>query len=111
MEMDQRLAAQSRGHWRAAELLRAATVDGHASLGFDDAGRIAVGRRADLVTLDLTTPRTAGCGAAAETVAFAATAADVVHVVAGGRVVHRAGDEAAIGAALDRVIGELWEDR
>jgi cytosine/adenosine deaminase-related metal-dependent hydrolase len=111
VEMHQRLAEQSRGHWSAAELLRAATVDGHASLGFDDAGRIAVGRRADLVTLDLTTPRTAGCGAAGETVAFAATAADVVHVVAGGRVVHRAGDEAATGAALDRVIGELWEDR
>jgi cytosine/adenosine deaminase-related metal-dependent hydrolase len=110
LEMDERLAQRSRGHWSAPELLRAATVDGHASLGFPDAGRIAVGQRADLVTLDLTTPRTAGAGATPETAAFAATAADVVHVVAGGRVVHRAEDAAEVGAELDRVVRALWED-
>jgi formiminoglutamate deiminase len=109
VEMDERLAQRSRGHWSAAELLRAATVDGHTSLGFPDAGRIAVGARADLVTLDLTTPRTAGSGASAETAVFAATAADVIQVVAGGRVVHRAEDVAEVGRELDRVIRRLWE--
>ena len=50
VELDERLATQQRGHWSAAELLAAATTTGHASLGFDDAGAIAVGQRADLVT-------------------------------------------------------------
>lgn len=77
VEMHERLASRRRGHWSAAELLAAATYDGHASLGFDDAGRIAVGQRADLVTLDLDSWRTRGTGATAETIVFAATGADV----------------------------------
>lgn len=80
VEMHERLATQRRGHWSAAELITAATVDGHASLGFDDAGRIAAGQRADLVTVDLDTWRTRDCGASAETLVFAATAADVREV-------------------------------
>lgn len=77
VEMHERLVTQQRGHWSAAELLAAATVDGHASLGFDDAGRIAVGQRADLVTVDLDSWRTRDTGASCETLVFAATAADV----------------------------------
>ncbi len=106
VELDERLVSRSRGHWSAAELLTAGTVDGHASLGFPDAGRIAVGQRADLVTLDLRSPRTAGCGATAETAVFAASAADVVHVVAGGRVVSRgtAEERRSVGEALDAAV-------
>ncbi len=111
LEMDERLAQRSRGHWSAPELLRCATADGHASVGFGDAGRIAVGQRADLVTLDLASPRTAGGGPTAETAAFAATAADITQVVAGGRVVHRAEDAAEVGAELDRVVRRLWEQQ
>lgn len=77
VEMHERLASRQRGHWSAAELLAAATYDGHASLGFADAGRIAVGQRADLVTVDLDSWRTRGTGATAETLVFAATGADV----------------------------------
>lgn len=77
VEMHERLATQERGHWSAAELLAAATRDGHASLGFDDAGRIAVGQRADLVVVDLETHRTRGTGGGPETLVFAATGADV----------------------------------
>lgn len=80
VEMDERLATQERGHWSATELLAAATRDGHESLGLGGAGRIAVGRRADLVTVDLDTWRTKGSGATAETLVFAATAADVREV-------------------------------
>jgi formiminoglutamate deiminase len=80
VEMHERLATEQRGHWPAAELLAASTYDGHASLGFPDAGRIAVGQRADFVTLDLGTWRTRGSGASAETAVFAATAADVGEV-------------------------------
>ena len=78
VEMHERLATQARGHWTAAELLAAATYDGHESLGFTDAGRIVVGQRADQVTLELDSPRTRGTGATAETIVFAATGADVV---------------------------------
>jgi formiminoglutamate deiminase len=77
VEMHERLATQERGHWTAAELLAAATYDGHESLGFGDTGRIAVGQRADLVTVDLDSWRTRGTGATAETLVFAASGADV----------------------------------
>jgi cytosine/adenosine deaminase-related metal-dependent hydrolase len=77
VEMHERLATQQRGHWSAAELLAAATYDGHESLGFGDAGRIGPGQRADLVTVDLDTWRTRGAGATAETLVFAASGADV----------------------------------
>ena len=110
VETDQRLVSQTRGHWSASALLDAATSVGHGSLGFPDAGRIAVGARADLVTVDLASPRTAGGGATPETAVFAATAAEVRHVVAGGRVVFD-GDAAAVGARLDDVITRFWEDR
>jgi len=80
VEMHERLATQQRGHWSAAELLDAATVTGHDSLGFGDAGRIAPGQRADFVTIDLDSWRTRGTGATAETAVFAATAADVSEV-------------------------------
>ena len=108
VEMHERLTTMQRGHWSAGDLLRSATADGHASLGFSDAGRIAVGARADLVTLDLSSPRTAGTGGGPETVVFAATSADVVQVVSGGRVVHRAEESEEVGRALARAIEEVW---
>ena len=87
VELDERLASHQRGHWRAADLLTAATANGQRSLGFADAGRIAKGCWADLVTFDDASVRTAGTGSGEETVVFAASAADVVHVVASGRVI------------------------
>lgn len=77
VEMHERLRTQERGHWSAAELVDAASVTGNASLGFADAGRIAVGQRADLRVLDLESWRLRGTGACAEAVVFAATGADV----------------------------------
>jgi formiminoglutamate deiminase len=95
LELDERLATQQRGHWHADELLAVATADGHRSLGFADAGRIEPGQWADLVTLDTASVRTAGTGAAAETAVFAATSADVSHVVASGRAVRVSPDMVA----------------
>jgi formiminoglutamate deiminase len=108
VELDERLATRRRGHWSAAELLAAATHQGHRSIGFDGAGRIAVGAPADLVTLDTASLRTAGTGADAETAVFAASAADVVQVVCAGKVVARAEDRREAGTELDRVVGRLW---
>ncbi|TIC83041.1 formimidoylglutamate deiminase [Nocardioides sp. GY 10127] len=106
LELDERLATRSRGHWSAAELLAAGTA--HASLGFADAGRIEVGARADLVTLDTTSVRTAGTGADEATAVFAAGGADVVLVVVDGRVVHERGQEAEVGRQLAAAISETW---
>jgi len=86
VELDERLRTERRGHFSAAALLDAATAAGHTALGWRDAGRIAPGCRADLVTVDLDSVRTAGTEPLAGAV-FAATAADVTHVVVDGRPV------------------------
>jgi formiminoglutamate deiminase len=93
MELNERLRTRTRGHWTAAALLRAASADGHAALGWDDAGTIERGARADLVTIALDSVRTAGPlpRLGAETAVFAASAADVSHTVVGGRHVVRDG--------------------
>ncbi len=110
VELDERLADRSRGHWSAEELLVAGTVDGHRSLGFVDAGRIEVGARADLVTLDTTSVRTAGAGADVATAVFAASGADVVQVLREGVVVSTPEHRRAAGAELDRVLARIWAD-
>ncbi|MBV9206573.1 MAG: formimidoylglutamate deiminase, partial [Actinobacteria bacterium] len=93
VEYAERLARRSRGHFTADALLQAVTFAGHTSLGWPDAGEIVPGAWADLVTVSLDTPRTAGATArlAAEAAVFAATAADVRNVVIGGRDVVRDG--------------------
>lgn len=98
LEMDERLATQERGHWTAAELLATGTAG----------GRIAVGEPADLVTIDTGSPRTAGTGADEHTAVYAATAADVTHVVVGGARVYTSDDDEAIGRELDEAMGALW---
>ncbi|WP_327226261.1 formimidoylglutamate deiminase [Streptomyces platensis] len=93
MELDERLRTRTRGHWTAAALLRAATADGHAALGWDDAGTLEAGSLADLTTIALDSVRTAGPPPrlAAETAVFAASAADVRHTIVGGRQIVRDG--------------------
>ncbi|SFO63322.1 formiminoglutamate deiminase [Actinomadura madurae] len=91
VELDERLRTRVRGHWTAGELLAAATCDGHYALGWPEAGRLEPGAYADLVTVSLDSVRTAGAGPdhTAEAAVFAATAADVRHVVVSGRqIVH-----------------------
>jgi len=98
MELNERLRTRTRGHWTAAALLRAATADGHAALGWQDAGTIEAGALADLTTVALDSVRTAGPlpRLGAETAVFAATAADVRHTVVGGRQVVRDGVHALV---------------
>jgi len=93
MELNERLRTRTRGHWTAAALLRAASADGHAALGWDEAGTIEPGALADFTTIALDSVRTAGPlpRLGAETAVFAATAADVRHTVVGGRQVVRDG--------------------
>lgn len=109
VELHTRLRDERRGHFPAAALLAAATVAGHRALGWDDAGTLTPGARADLVTVALDSPRTAGTDPAA--IVFTATAADVTHVVAGGREVVRDGRHLVLDvpAALHTAIEEVTE--
>jgi formiminoglutamate deiminase len=99
VELDERLATETRGHWSAAQLLDAATRAGHASLGYADAGVLDAGARADLVAVRLDSVRTAGGddADAAERVVFAAGAADVTDVVVSGRRVVQDGRHLLLG--------------
>jgi formiminoglutamate deiminase len=83
VEMNERLASERRGRFGTAELISAAAR--HESLGWDDAGAIAVGKRADLVCVRTDSVRTAGVDPAG--LVYAATAADVTHVIADGRLI------------------------
>ncbi|MBS3940959.1 MAG: formimidoylglutamate deiminase [Actinobacteria bacterium] len=112
-EMNARLATLERDVLTSAELWAGLTTDGHASLGWADAGRIEVGARADIVAVSLDSVRTAGASveADADVALFAASAADVTDVVVDGIQVvrdrrHMLGDVGrlladAIAAAYD----------
>jgi formiminoglutamate deiminase len=93
VELDERLATSERGRHSALELLTAATADGYRCLGLPDGGRIEAGALADLVTVGLDTVRLAGTdpSTALESVVFAGVAADVKHVMVGGRFIVRDG--------------------
>jgi formiminoglutamate deiminase len=87
VELDERLASGERGHHDAADLMRAASEDGHACLGWPDVGRIEPGARADLVTVWLAGVQLAGSSPeyALDSVVFAGSARDVRHVFVDGR--------------------------
>ncbi|MGW4083358.1 formimidoylglutamate deiminase [Streptomyces sp. NPDC004822] len=93
LELNERLRTRTRGHWTASALLRAASADGHAALGWDRAGTLEPGALADFTTVALDSVRTAGPlpRLGAETAVFAASAADVSHTVVAGRHVVRDG--------------------
>jgi formiminoglutamate deiminase len=84
LELNERLASQSRGRFPVAELMAAATE--HDAIGWGNVGKLEPGAGADLVTVDLGSIRTVGIEP--EAAVFAASAADIVHVtIAGRRVV------------------------
>jgi formiminoglutamate deiminase len=91
VELDERLATGERGHHSATELLRTATSDGYACLGWPEGGRIEPGALADLTTVSLSSVRLAGTlgDLALQGLIYAATGGDVTDVMVGGRrVVH-----------------------
>ena len=114
LELDERLASGRRGHHRPAALLAAASTGGMAAIGWRDAGRLQTGALADFATLDLGSPRLAGARPEdlIDHVVFAATAADVTHVVIGGRPVVEQRCHVAlgdVGQALAKAIRALDE--
>ncbi|GAA2375157.1 formimidoylglutamate deiminase [Streptomyces carpaticus] len=116
LELHERLRTRARGHWTAAQLLRTASEEGHAALGWADAGRLEPGSLADFTTVALDTVRTAGPAPAlaTEAVIHSATAADVRHTVVGGRHIVRDGVHQTVHdvpAALARGIRALNHPR
>jgi cytosine/adenosine deaminase-related metal-dependent hydrolase len=112
VELDERLASRTRGTIAADRLLRAATYDGHRALGWADAGELVVGARADFVAVQIDSIRTAGGGATAENVVFAAAAPDVTDVVVDGRAVvvdRKHVTVPDVGAELASAIADLMD--
>jgi formiminoglutamate deiminase len=109
LEMDERLATETRGCFELEELISAMTVGGYRALG-QDGGRIEVGMPADLVAIRLDTVRTAG--AEPSQAILAASAVDVESVIIAGRTlvsggVHLLGD---VGRLLAEAVNPLWND-
>jgi formiminoglutamate deiminase len=110
LEAHERLRSGRRGTFAPADLVAALTSAGHAALGWPDAGRLEPGARADLVAVDLGSPRTAGV--TPDQVVMAAAAADVHTVMVDGRTLvedgrHVLGD---VGRLLAEAIEPLWAD-
>lgn len=108
LEMHERLSSGQRGRLGIDALMAAATR--HTSIGWPDAGSIAVGQRADLVAVRDDSVRTVGSDPAQ--LVMTATAADVDTVIVSGRTVvsegrHRLGDVASLlRDALRPLIGD-----
>ena len=103
VELDERLVTGVRGSHRAADLLRSATYDGYACLGWNARDL------ADLIVVDLDSVRLAGTRTedAVSAAVFAATASDVRDVMVDGEwiVRDRAHVRLDVAAELARTVG------
>ncbi len=84
------------------EVIDMATVNGAKALGIDDAGELAVGKRADLCVVDLDRPHLLPRLDIANLIVHSMQAADVVKTVVGGKTVYEQGqgDSAAEKSAF-----------
>jgi 5-methylthioadenosine/S-adenosylhomocysteine deaminase len=74
----------------ALKVLRMATVDGARALGLqDEIGSIEVGKRADLILLNLNRSHTTPCPDIVSTIVYAAESSEVETVIIDGKVVAR----------------------
>jgi formiminoglutamate deiminase len=107
LELHERLATGDRGCFTPGDLVMIGSAAGYRSLGWPEGGRITDGTFADFVVVRLNSVRTTG--ASPDQIVFAATAADVDHVVVGGQVIvrdgqHQLGSPARLlTAALDQL--------
>jgi cytosine/adenosine deaminase-related metal-dependent hydrolase len=112
IELNERLGSLVRGTHQPGELMRIATTEGYRSLGWHDGGRLAQGCLADFTTVSFDSPRLAGSPAAegVAAVLFAGAAADVHHVVVGGRTIVADGRHVALDTIhlLRTSIAVVW---
>jgi formiminoglutamate deiminase len=113
VELHERLVHRERGGLSAEALLAAATEDGAEAVGWPEAGRIAVGAAADLVTVGLDSVRLAGAADDAAilpaAIVFSATAADVTDVIVAGEPVVRDGRHVLVDDVPERLRAALAE--
>lgn len=113
VELHERLRSERRGVHDARELMHMATTAGHRSLGWDDAGSIEVGGRADLVTMTTDSVRMAGASVdqLLEAALFAGTTSDITSVIIDGERVVLDGLHVGIdvpnelGSAIEELVG------
>jgi len=98
VELGQRVLTNRRGLHSTPALASIATANGYRALGWRDGGVIGPGRLADFTTVGLDSVRLAGIDAcnALDAVMFAASSADVNHLVIGGRRVVTGGAHVSI---------------
>lgn len=110
LEFHERLRTLQRGHLGIEQQMAALTH--HASLGWDDAGSISVGQRADLVTVDLDSVRLAGSDTSTmlASVIHTASPADITTVTVDGidRVTDRSYMAGDIGREFSNLIPRLF---
>jgi formiminoglutamate deiminase len=108
LELNERLAAESRGRFSVPELMAVAT--GHDAIGWGEVGELVPGAGADLVTVGLGSIRTGGVDPAGAV--FAVSAADIEQVMIGGRWVIRDGVHQLVensASSLAKEIETLWQ--
>ena len=116
VELDERLATGRRGSHDPVSLLKAATSNGSASLGWGG-GRLVVGAPADFCTLDCSGVELAGTFTAdgrnaISAAVFAGTAASIDNVVVSGRTSVRDGEHVGVpdtAGAIRRCVGALLD--
>ena len=97
----------------AARVLRMATIDGARALGLDrEIGSIEVGKRADVIVVDLDRIHSSPARGVESTLVYSAGASDVRNVIIDGRVVMRDGElttlnELSVIQNANREAGEL----
>ena len=103
VEGDQRATIGERGVFGADDLAAMATSGGYQSLGWPEGGSLEAGALADFATIRLDSVRMAGTDAetALASAIFAATSADVHHLVVGGTTVVRDGRHTTVDVATE----------
>ena len=111
VELGQRVTTFERGVHSTESLASIATVNGYRSLGWSDGGVLRPGSPADFTSIGLDSVRLAGADTADALAAaiFAATSADVHHLVIGGQPVVVGGSHVSIDVAaeLDSAIAKV----
>ena len=117
VELDQRTSTLKRGVFGVDTLATMATSAGYRALGWEDGGTLAPGSLADFATVSLDSVRLAGTDPdhTLAAVIYAATSADVTHLVVAGRTVvadrthTRVDVEAELRAAITEVAAPVSE--
>ena len=111
VELDQRTSTLKRGVFHVDALATMATSAGYRALGWRDGGTLAPGSLADFATVSLDSVRLAGTDPdhTLASVIYAATSADVAHLVVAGRtvVVDRTHTSIDVGAELSAAVSEV----